>query len=911
MKILKKISLLFLLALSSAGFSQTLITPGIHLDEYILFTEEKSPYVIFGEVTLESDSIMIEKGTRIEFADSASELIFKTPAFYASGDFNNPIIIEGDSLNPQVSILGKGQNAWAHLENVYFMRIYEVNLSSFKSSEIIASKFEEAYNGLIINNSENTYLERCTFMNNTVGLFSTTKLNVTESNFANNINGYSMNEGILTNSFFNNNDIGLITNTQDSASIQGNNFRDNVYAILESNLETYIKANNFCNNELDFMHEHHTTVYSYSGNTFCKKPAIQENVLITDYIEPSCLPSLISDTLILTKAGSPYTICKNTTVESQALLLIEKGATLIFDDSLFVYGRIETAGDSSEYAEFKNSKNFGGYIDILFLEENSSVTFNGLLSSVNFVSETIINIQNSFFTNSNANIRASSFYATNTKFKNFNLNSSLYGKEFNILNSHYDGGIIYVPALNNFVVSNSSFDSTGIFNSGKKLLVKHSTFNYTNFVNYSQSDSSSIHDNSFINASHLKISDIKMNYTIRDNVFQNNENCLEIINGNVTLINNQFINSKIGVELLQNPDSVNKLPVFENNYFCNEVDVKFSTYNNSNFNIPKYSFANNCWCKNANSELTIMRDDLIFHPKNGKLWGDSISFLPLANSCNPIIIDTIPNKTYYSISGTVAKENAGLLVQGYALLFDKYENVPIQKTEIKNGLFTFNKVDSAHTFTILIVPGFDESHSYLPIFYSNKNNILDANYINVYGNISGINLTLKANKNVSASTEPYLFYADEADSTTIKLLVDAKGTIADWAFVKNNHFQFNSSIDNMYIQTPHSGFTQQTDSIINNENGIYYLEKIDLISAISQNTTNYELAIYPNPTSSTLHFDNNSEISYEILDQQGVQIISGTTSENSIDVSSLKNGAYTLKTNNESNTSTQKFVKIQ
>ena len=67
--------------------------------------------------------------------------------------------------------------------------------------------------------------------------------------------------------------------------------------------------------------------------------------------------------------------------------------------------------------------------------------------------------------------------------------------------------------------------------------------------------------------------------------------------------------------------------------------------------------------------------------------------------------------------------------------------------------------------------------------------------------------------------------------------------------------------------------------------------------------------VYPNPAVNTIQFDGNESYNYSIVNALGQVVSEGTTTSQSIAVSNLDNGMYTLRLNNENGSLTSKFFK--
>jgi transforming growth factor-beta-induced protein len=77
---------------------------------------------------------------------------------------------------------------------------------------------------------------------------------------------------------------------------------------------------------------------------------------------------------------------------------------------------------------------------------------------------------------------------------------------------------------------------------------------------------------------------------------------------------------------------------------------------------------------------------------------------------------------------------------------------------------------------------------------------------------------------------------------------------------------------------------------------------------VNENTTE-NIAVYPNPAINTVQFNGNDTYEYSIMNALGQVVSSGTTANQSISVSDLETGMYTIVLNNQGGSLTSKFFK--
>ena len=95
------------------------------------------------------------------------------------------------------------------------------------------------------------------------------------------------------------------------------------------------------------------------------------------------------------------------------------------------------------------------------------------------------------------------------------------------------------------------------------------------------------------------------------------------------------------------------------------------------------------------------------------------------------------------------------------------------------------------------------------------------------------------------------------------------------------------------------------------DNGVVHIIDGVLLppSAGIDEATDLVVNIYPNPAINTIQFDGNESYSYSIVNTLGQVVSEGTTSSQSIVVSNLENGMYTLRLNNENGSLSSMFFK--
>ena len=95
------------------------------------------------------------------------------------------------------------------------------------------------------------------------------------------------------------------------------------------------------------------------------------------------------------------------------------------------------------------------------------------------------------------------------------------------------------------------------------------------------------------------------------------------------------------------------------------------------------------------------------------------------------------------------------------------------------------------------------------------------------------------------------------------------------------------------------------------DNGVVHIIDGVLLppSAGINEATDAFVNVYPNPAVNTIQFDGNESYSYSIVNALGQVVSEGTTSNQSVAVSNLKNGMYTLELNNANGSLISKFFK--
>ena len=91
---------------------------------------------------------------------------------------------------------------------------------------------------------------------------------------------------------------------------------------------------------------------------------------------------------------------------------------------------------------------------------------------------------------------------------------------------------------------------------------------------------------------------------------------------------------------------------------------------------------------------------------------------------------------------------------------------------------------------------------------------------------------------------------------------------------------------------------------------VHVIDGVLLPPNVGINETNTEnISVYPNPAINTVQFNGNDTYEYSIMNVLGQVVSNGTTANQSISVSDLETGMYTIVLNNQDGTLTSKFLK--
>ena len=308
-------------------------------------------------------------------------------------------------------------------------------------------------------------------------------------------------------------------------------------------------------------------------------------------------------------------------------------------------------------------------------------------------------------------------------------------------------------------------------------------------------------------------------------------------------------------------------------------------------------------------------------------------------------ITIIEPQLVLSLSGNVYAKTA-LLPEGIAVLAkkDQAEYTAIDYTQITNGYYIFNNLDTAE-YIVYAVPYFGIDVNYFPIYFptytGNEMHYENAETIYV-DSIQTKNINLEYNEtinhgnaylqgkviydyNSNFETEIYnknwfgttkTTYEGVAQNIPVFLKTTNGETIKYDLTDNNGEFKINDIPYGQYIvYTENAGrntesfnviLTQENDSSINN---LIHIKSSEIISV--NKITNNTINVYPNPFNEYLVID--TKISnIEILDVSGkIVIFEDNIQNNTINTSKLQNGIYFLRaTNHNGKRFSKKIIKI-
>lgn len=931
MRNLNVIILVFLFGAFYSSNAQTFIYGTRTSDE--VWTKEGNPYLIIGKTIFENSNLTIEAGVTVDF--NVGEMEIGGDLFIQGKENDSVNITTDNSIRPLIDVKGeKIDISYLHLKkNISGTTIHSttadtvrIQHSSFEHSAIALNietanyisidfvEFNSIGYPIIINNSNAAFISNCLFKNYAlaINLNSDTNTEIvaceffgmdvsTNDEFEFYSTAISGKPKLVKNSYFEGN--------AEALRISGGTFLGNRLTANKTGLtindfkENYgdIKNNTFCDNEEYDLYNNSFFDFEIDSNCFCgrtesqikkydfandpNKGKITFPSIKSDCRTYTCLPSEIITDLVLTKQGSPYTICEETILYPGITLEIEPGVDLLFENRLNVRGHLKALGTEADSILFDTKYPFPVY-DAIFVEGLGQLDLSYLRTVGN--SPTMIKY-------------ASSSHSTisNVYFHGHQQAISMTSGRLNLCDSRFKGGWAGVSFrdVDSSVVSNCVFENqwTAITSRNSINVIKNCTIR--------NMDRHGIQVGGGAILSHNVIE-----YCTLGGIS---------IEGAVKIYNNEIHNNAVGIEF--SPSYQSGDVDIQNNLLCNGTS-------NINFqNIEGISVDNNCWC---------VPEEQISSTLSG---ANGVVFSPVANACevgletnrdcstnfsNP---NDDPDNDGFSIKGTVY-EGVNKLSNGYVFLYSTNGAgvEPVAFETVTNGLFEFKNIEEGN-HTILAGPLPGEEQGFVPTFYAEKKNNISANSVHVEGDVFGITLnldTLSASALGTSSAELLHTVGDysEVKSYPMLLLDPSTLDILGWSISKGGEYS-NFRFDNLFDGEMYSLLVPKNGRMDDyycfgwsNQINHKYIPTIGKCLLVNTNPTQGHLitTIFPNPATDvlTIQTNTNEKASYRIIEECGLTVIDGmmSTDEN-IDVSGLSAGFYMIQIQVSSGIITKPFLK--
>lgn len=898
-------SLLLLLFLGTSFISkgQTCLPSVISSD--LTLTKAGSPYEICNQTVItETGKLVIEPGVDLSspdlgFLEVEGEISFNgspSDSIFYDHNSSNPISISGNGKitmdYTRFLIGGSAQGISIEAENNHvitnstFVGGGQAILAKDKGTLLVCSSLFKTRNGYGIEGVNISNMPTSTVSNNIFdGRFSAIFSNGdhdihnnviknADSDWYEDIFAIKASGGSkIFNNSIENNKLGIFVDGD--VTITHNDFKNNFNSLVFSqdvSLSTKLKIdeNSFCENESNFANK--PTNLNVETNCFCTDDSktcvsgITSNVTCALRIVPTvnCLPNLILEPLVLTREGSPYTICETTTITETGSLTLEPGVELILEAKLNIEGDFNASGSLGDTVSIV-ANNFAGYF---FLKKNSNVRLNytkvnGSLQGEPGGTESQMAINNSRL-----------------------IDMDLTGGYPIICNSILEScDLLFVGSLSNSIVKSSRITRS----------MKTSNCVFKESV---VSAPDTVIGNTFENCSPA-IELAEGTGQISNNTFRNNHVAIKRGASSSNLIIDNFFDQNQLAGFLPNGGSLNlasncwSRPLSEVKFSITEIDSPIAA-DNQEFPSSLVNFlpvSSNC----------------------------NTGYDPDFTDCSStrdftgVLLDPT-----FSITG-LAHEGSELLNNGYAFLYSSIGTsyAPIATDTVVNGEFNFTKIDSG-SYTILLVP---TTTDYEPTFYVNKRSIKNAHLIQVRGDVSGVDVWLNEKVNqTDVGLNSYLLVLDNDDFNDgvypVIFKIKSGGSYVQYfaaqGMVSNNTLEldlFGLLPQDYEVTIPRNGL-EEYSFCLRYSGGEYIVDESCVTSGINDVVNEIQFSLAPNPVQNTVNVFIDFTGTYEVISSTGEIVLNGelTNSQTEISTDNLENGIYFLRVITQDGTNTKSFV---
>lgn len=660
-----------------------------------------------------------------------------------------------------------------------------------------------------------------------------------------------------------------ISYPEDSWTIRGNSFCGETITVDFSSVGSSpidLSCNSWCKAKEDIKFQLGTSEFGVA-TPGADQVVILDGEFANCQFGTKCVPSVISTNLTLTKEGGPYRICNEIIIKEGATLNIEAGVTVQFEAGIINKGVLNVLGTEQD------SVFLDGFI--------ANRTGFPQTSIIAVIDSGVVNMQ---YAKCEADV-TELFMSINSK-KRSSISNSVFDRYNNVIDVNGDGGIDICSCsffANNYLIG-------------------------VRFTGKGKSHVSNCYFNSYRRPFLSFGANIISNCTIKDSEVG------ILATTETVIINNDLDNNDLAIEIISNESNIASGKI-EGNNICGTVYLEEGV----NVNLSK-----NCWCVSSSVSIpNLVVEDKITGSGNYILNSISetcIAGISSTNECFNLVIKNPVIK--YSVTG-LAHTGTTLLEEGYAFLYSAVGTgfAPVASDTIKNGVFNFTKIDSG-SYTVLVVP---ENLEYIPTYYVNRQFIENADFIDVSGDVTGLDIRLRQVENEleeGVFTHSLILEKDGFDDGNYPVILKVNNGLnyyqqyfGEIASVQNNKLEIDLEglIERDYEVIIPGNNRKEFSFCLLNSGSEFIVDESCVISSVKKPKAEIVVSISPNPSSSLIQV-NTADDSYrfEIHNSLGIIEMEGdvVNQKQLLDISELNSGIHYLTIYSNKGRSTESFIKI-